>query len=62
MTVNQALDKLLTKYSNDKAKSLPDVFALKLNLVDLKVFSGGNTLVENLEYVEHIIKTGKTPK
>jgi hypothetical protein len=59
MTVNQALDKLLTQYAGKDLKNFPDVFALKCNLIELKVNWGGNHKLENPTHVNRIIKNGK---
>lgn len=60
MTINQALDKLLTEYSGkDLKKNFPDVFALQCNLIELKVNWGGNSKLDNPSEVNRIIKNGK---
>lgn len=59
MTVNQALDKLLTQYAGKDLKNFPDVFNLKCNLIELKVNWGGNYKLENPTQVNRIIKNGK---
>jgi len=62
MTVNQALDQILSKYKNADKDKFPDVHSLKCNLIEIKVNWGGNTPVENESYVKAVIKTGYAPK
>lgn len=60
MTINQALDKLLTKYAGkDIKENYPEVFSLKCNLIEMKVVWGGNTPLENEAEVKKIIDKGK---
>lgn len=58
LTINQALEMLLEKYTIKILESLPDVLILKHNLIELKVQWGGNTFLENVNRVENIIKFG----
>ena len=58
MTINQIIDKLLDKYKDKDLKFYPDIIILKQRLVEMKVFWGGNTQVENEEELLEIIKTG----
>lgn len=58
MTINQIIDKLLDKYKDKDLKIYPDILILKQRLVEMKVFWGGNTQVENEEDLLEIIKTG----
>ena len=59
MTINQALDKILTKYKNSELDKYPDIASLKFSLVELKIFWGGNHKLENPRKVSRIIETGK---
>lgn len=58
MTINQIIDKLLDKYKNKDLNLYPDINILKQRLVEMKVFWGGNTQVENEDEIIEIIKTG----
>lgn len=60
MTINQALDKILSKYTLDDMDKFPEVAALKLSLVEMKVFWGGNHKLENTRKVSRIIEKGKS--
>lgn len=60
MTINQALDKILTKYKNSDMDKFPEVAALKLSLVEMKVFWGGNHQLDNPRKVSRIIEKGKS--
>lgn len=62
MTVNQALDKILSKYKLSEMDKYPVVQALKINLIEMKINFGGNSELENIEEVEKIITTGKPNK
>ncbi|HEY5392460.1 MAG TPA: hypothetical protein VIJ57_10120 [Hanamia sp.] len=62
LTVNQLLDQILTKYKSGDLEKFPDVHSLKCNLIELKVFYGGNTPIENEEEAKEIIETGQAPK
>jgi len=59
MTLNQALDKLLSKYGSDTKEEFPDIAKLKINLFEQKMVFGGNAMVENPEQIIKAIKTGK---
>lgn len=59
MTINQALDKILSKYTLDDMDKFPDVAILKISLVEMKVFWGGNHKLDNPRKVARIIETGK---
>lgn len=59
MTINQIIDKLFESYKNKDLSKFPDVFALKQRLIEMKVFWGGNTQVDNEEEVLKTIETGK---
>lgn len=59
MTVNQALDKILSKYKLIDMDKFPDVANLKISLVEMKVFWGGNYKLDNPRKVSRIIETGK---
>lgn len=53
ITVNQMLDKLLTKYSNT---TKPDsVVKLQQRLIELKVQFGGNTFIDDYEEVLKVL-------
>jgi hypothetical protein len=58
LTINQALEMLLEKYTIKILESLPDVLILKHNLIELKVQWGGNTFLENVNRVKNIITFG----
>ena len=59
LTINQALDRILTKYKNDELAKYPAIISLKFSLIDLKIMWGGNTPVQNSKQVTKIIETGK---
>ena len=58
MTINQILDKIFVSYQKKDMDKYPDVVSLKIKLIDLKIHWGGNTLVENIDEVQNIIKYG----
>ena len=53
MTINQALDKLISKVELNLEQQ-----DLRLSLVDFKMKLGGNTKIENTQQVENIIEFG----
>jgi hypothetical protein len=53
MTINQALDKLISKGQLNLEQQ-----DLKLSLIDFKMKLGGNTMIENTKQVENIIDFG----
>ena len=53
MTINQALDKLISKGQLNLEQQ-----DLRLSLIDLKMNIGGNTMIENTQQVENIIEFG----
>ncbi|MBP7845855.1 MAG: hypothetical protein KA007_00255 [Candidatus Pacebacteria bacterium] len=59
MTINQMMDKLLSKYENKDISNMPAIIKLKQKLIDLKVFWGGNTEIDNVKEVIEIIDSGK---
>jgi len=59
MTINQMMDKLLSKYENKDISNMPVIIKLKQKLIDLKVFWGGNTEIDNVKEVIEIIDSGK---
>ena len=59
MTINQALDKILTKYKNSDMASFPDISALKVSLIEQKMVWGGNYKLENPRKINEAIETGK---
>jgi len=58
LTINQALDKILTKYKSKDMDKFPAVVALKQSLIEKKIHFGGNTFVENSKTVENVIEFG----
>lgn len=58
LTINQALDKILSSYQTKDMTKYPAIQNLKLNLTELKLTFGGNTQVENVDTVESVIRTG----
>lgn len=60
MTINQALDQLLTKYAGQDLNQFPDLLSLKNNLVEMKGLWGGNAKLENESEVKQIIGKGKS--
>lgn len=59
MTINQALDKILSKYKNSDMEKFPDVSLLKLSLIEQKMVWGGNYKLDNHRKISKIIETGK---
>ncbi len=59
MTINQALDKILTKYKIGDMDRFPVIASLKMYLTELKLVWGGNYKVENPKKISRIIETGK---
>lgn len=59
MTINQALDKLLTTYAGKDLSKFPDINTLRVNLIELKLLWGGNLPLDNSEQVKRTIKAGK---
>jgi hypothetical protein len=53
MTINQALDKLISKGQLNLEQQ-----DLKLSLIDFKMKLGGNTMIDNTLQVENIIDFG----
>lgn len=53
MTINQALDKLISQ--GELTLEQQD---LKLSLMDFKMKLGGNTMIENTQQVENVIEFG----
>jgi hypothetical protein len=58
LTINQALDKILSEYKNMDMDKYPAIQALKISLIENKVHYGGNTFVDNVDTVECVIKFG----
>lgn len=58
MTINLALDKIFVLYEKKNMENYPDVLCLKQQLIDYKVFWGGNKPIENEIEVMNIIKYG----
>jgi len=59
MTINQALDRILSKYKNSDMDKYPDISTLKVSLIEQKMVWGGNYKLENPRKVSRIIETGK---
>jgi len=59
MTINQALDRILTKYKNSELDKYPDIASLKFSLVEMKIFWGGNHKLDNPAQIKKAIETGK---
>lgn len=55
MTINQALDKLLTKY-HDTSKKPEAVSIIQTQLIELKIQYGGNTILEDDKEVLRLLK------
>jgi hypothetical protein len=53
MTINQALDKLISKSQLNLEQQ-----DLRLSLIDFKMKLGGNTMIENIQQVENVIEFG----
>jgi hypothetical protein len=59
MTINQALDKILSKYKNSDMETFPDIATLKVSLIEKKMVWGGNYKLENPKQINKTIETGK---
>lgn len=53
MTLNQALDRLISKKELNFEQQ-----DLKFSLIDFKMRFGGNTIIENTQQVENVIEFG----
>lgn len=58
MTINQTLDQIFIAYNGKDMNKYPAIQKLKLNLTELKLTFGGNTLVENEDTIQKVIKSG----
>ncbi len=56
MTINQSIDKILSKYKD--IEKFPDIKTLKDKLFKLKTKHGGNAIVDNCDVIAAIIKSG----
>jgi hypothetical protein len=59
MTINQALDKILSKYKNSDMEKFPDIATLKVSLIEKKMVWGGNYKLEHPKQINKTIETGK---
>lgn len=55
MTINQALDKLLTKY-HDSSKKPDAVSIVQTQLIELKIQYGGNSILDDDKEVLRLLK------
>lgn len=61
MTINQTLDRIVTKYTNSEIQNYPELNKIKSKLFELKLKMGGNTEVKNSSQILSLIqKTIKT--
>ena len=59
VTVNQGLDKLLSKYNSQELNSNQTLNTLRMFLCKLKMSCGGNSKLPDPDKVNKVIDTGK---